>query len=459
MQRRRVIPSKPPAKPVGNAQKADETYRIVLGLVLFGAFCFLGFNLMKNDGHVFLFEGDDRNYVKEKLAAAAGSTSLSVDGGDDDDDDGPFSNEYPVYELHDADTSTVAADEADELAEGVESELGSVIADEIAEEKTESDDDAEFGFIDQAEYDAAPYIDVPPPYIMKQQLWWALKPYEKYHKVHPMKLYVPRLNPKYKLTREVFHERFRRHGLPVIINFESLRHYGWKTHSFTFDELQEKFPYNEKTAKQALKEYKANGLRKGDDAIDLGPGIASIVRDEKLSKKGRLRNFPRNLKVKEEALADLDIEYVPLLPVEDTPSKFQMPTIWMGTSTSDTRFHHDCCDNFVLQIAGTKRFTLAPPTDWRTLSPICVGNNKSLCWAKVASPNAEKMSPKNRQIMSKVHKMVVDVKPGELLYMPAGLFHHVANLGPTVMVNMWTKQSQQCGLLKSLKDMAAGTTK
>ena len=52
-----------------------------------------------------------------------------------------------------------------------------------------------------------------------------------------------------------------------------------------------------------------------------GAGIAAIVRDEKLSKMGALRNFPRNLKVKPSAIDKLGVQRPPL--VEDL-SSFQV---------------------------------------------------------------------------------------------------------------------------------------
>lgn len=32
-----------------------------------------------------------------------------------------------------------------------------------------------------------------------------------------------------------------------------------------------------------------------------------------------------------------------------------------------------------------------------------------------------------------------DLNPGEMLYLPAGWFHHIENVGPTIMVNYWSK--------------------
>jgi hypothetical protein len=355
-----------------------------------------------------------------------------------------FSETYPTYELKDSQQDVTLA-EADSIAEQVTDMVKAIPKDDLTD----------VVFTDKAAYDKAPYITVRAAKVMRQALWWALKPYEKYYAAHPIKAFVPHLDPRVMLTPELFHEHFRRHGAPVIISTESLRHLGFRTKKWTFDELRRAFPYNETKAMTVVADYRANGIRRDEEEIDLGPGLASIVRDEKLAKQGVLRNYPRNLHVKQEALARLQIDYPPLLPKSDMGSaKWQMPTLWLGTSSADTRFHHDCCDNFVLMVAGTKRFTLAPPTDWRLLSPLCVGANAALCWDKIPDPNSPKLLKKHKAIVDEIHKLTVELQPGEILYMPAGWFHHVKNLGPTVMVNFWTRSSQQIGLIKALKEQS-----
>ena len=107
------------------------------------------------------------------------------------------------------------------------------------------------------------------------------------------------------------------------------------------------FPYNENSAKKVQQDFVANGIRRDDEELDLGPGLAAIERDE-LGKQGKLRSFPRSRKVKQESIQKLGVEPPPLVKsleldgasVEDT---CQRPTLWMGTSSSDTSFHHDHC--------------------------------------------------------------------------------------------------------------------
>eukprot|EP00924_Labyrinthula_sp_SR-Ha-C_P009941 maker-scaffold_21-snap-gene-4.39-mRNA-1 protein AED:0.00 eAED:0.00 QI:2/1/1/1/1/1/2/571/482 len=290
------------------------------------------------------------------------------------------------------------------------------------------------------------------PYgIPRKGLWWAVLAYENNYrqKENPIKQVIPRLNPNLQITKKQFHEIFRKPAQPVIMSFSNLRSLNFTTESFALSELRQLFPYDQD---ENQLNFAANGRVKTDEEIDLAPALAAIERDEKLTKKGNMRSFPRNLKVKPEAIKKLNVQKPPLvLHEKEGDNLWQMPTLWMGTSSADTRFHHDCCDNFVMMLSGTKRFTLAPPTDWRVLNPQCIGKLKNLCWASVNNPNLpnEKFSSKERRILQHVNKIVVDVGPGEILYMPAGWFHHIQNLGPTVMVNWWTKGKETCALIRA----------
>ena len=96
-------------------------------------------------------------------------------------------------------------------------------------------------------------------------------------------------------------------------------------------------------------------------------------------------------------------------------------------------------------MTGTKRFTLAPPTDWHTLSPHCIGKRKNLCYANVADPY---QLPKSEV---KFNRMTVDVEPGNILYLPSGTFHHVQNLGATLMTNVWTRAAETLGIFSCNK--------
>mmetsp|Transcript_33038 Transcript_33038/g.52997 ORF Transcript_33038/g.52997 Transcript_33038/m.52997 type:complete len:108 (-) Transcript_33038:709-1032(-) len=48
------------------------------------------------------------------------------------------------------------------------------------------------------------------------------------------------------------------------------------------------------------------------------------------------------------------------------------------------------------------------------------------------------MTPRDAEMKNKLNAVGIELKAGEMLYLPAGWWHHIENLGPTVMVNFWT---------------------
>ena len=74
--------------------------------------------------------------------------------------------------------------------------------------------------------------------------------------------------------------------------------------------------------------------------------------------------------------------------------------------------------------------------------------------AQIAASGLQAWTTLHHANVAQVNKFIVEIPAGSLLYMPAGWFHHVKNMGPTVMVNFWTRSTQQVGLIKSLKDSA-----
>ncbi len=288
-------------------------------------------------------------------------------------------------------------------------------------------------FSDGLDYLSAPTIKVPPPMRSYKKAWRLLEMHEKLFRSMPHKAYIPRLAQD--ISRAQFNEIFRKTSTPVIIPFEHLRHLGFKTQKYTLDELASIYPYY--PGKKVKTTYSAKDGMKGK--IDLGPAVYALQNDHGLKKKGYKRNFPRNIMLGSKIQKQLGIS---LAPFADRKA-YQLPTLWFGTSTSDTKFHHDCCDNWVTMITGIKRWIIAPPSDWQHLMPIkCILEHQSLCWASVEYPNKDDLTSAERAKLQKLAKTVVDLAAGEVLFLPAGWFHHIENLGPTVMVNLWSMGCQ-----------------
>lgn len=276
-----------------------------------------------------------------------------------------------------------------------------------------------------------------PPFYRRPSNWHALKAYTTLYTQSPIYACVPKLRPHLQLTVEAFVQLFRKVAQPVLFSFENLRSLGFEMHPFTLEELSEIFPFDPVKDKKIT--YSANG-KVNSEYLELGPAVHAFKEDQKLIKtKGGQRSFPRNMKVKPIALSKLGVQLPPLIKGK---SSFQSPSLWFGSSSSPTAFHSDCCDNFVYMLTGIKRFTLAPPTDWQALTPNCIGKRKNLCYATPADP-----SDMSTPTKKKINRMQVDVAPGQILYLPAGTFHHINNLGATLMTNVWTRSSETLGII------------
>ena len=124
----------------------------------------------------------------------------------------------------------------------------------------------------------------------------------------------------------------------------------------------------------------------------------------------------------------------PLELVEGRPTG---PRIWIGTS-SRVAPHFDESDNIACVVAGMRRFTLFPPEQVRNLyvGPLdqtVAGQPTSM--VDVAHPDFERF-PKYREALR--HALVVDLEPGDAIFVPSLWWHAVEASGPfNILVNYW----------------------
>jgi hypothetical protein len=99
---------------------------------------------------------------------------------------------------------------------------------------------------------------------------------------------------------------------------------------------------------------------------------------------------------------------------------------WFGPGGTITPLHHDVMNVMFHQVVGSKRITLVSP-----LETISVYNSRSVYSdVKVEAPDYERF-PAFRD----AHPIVVDVMPGEVLFIPVGWWHHVEALEMSVSVS------------------------
>ncbi len=113
------------------------------------------------------------------------------------------------------------------------------------------------------------------------------------------------------------------------------------------------------------------------------------------------------------------------------------PRLWLG-NRSRIAAHYDIANNIACVVCGKRRFTLFPPDQIGNLyiGPLDVtmaGSPASM--VDFANPDFERF-PKFRQALDAA--IIVDMEPGDALFIPALWWHHVEAEGPfNLLVNYW----------------------
>lgn len=107
--------------------------------------------------------------------------------------------------------------------------------------------------------------------------------------------------------------------------------------------------------------------------------------------------------------------------------------MWVGGENSTTSLHQDYPNNFIIQIYGTKKFTLFSPNDRKYLYPFG--------W-DTRTPQVSKLDINNvdlRQypLFNKARPIEVELNPGEILFLPSCWWHQVQNKSFSIAINIW----------------------
>lgn len=110
--------------------------------------------------------------------------------------------------------------------------------------------------------------------------------------------------------------------------------------------------------------------------------------------------------------------------------------IWIGSGRNITPLHHDTQSNVLTQMKGSKKFTLFPPSQSRSLYPFPFrSKNRALSPINLKDPNYEKY-PKFKD----AHPVVGMLEPGEMIFQPAFWWHQVETLSDDITISvtfMW----------------------
>ncbi|CAK8681144.1 unnamed protein product [Clavelina lepadiformis] len=128
-------------------------------------------------------------------------------------------------------------------------------------------------------------------------------------------------------------------------------------------------------------------------------------------------------------------DYVPWHTLGFGPNEGLDSTIWIGTKRANTPCHYDTYGfNLVVQVFGSKRWVLFPPSDSEYLYPTRLPYEESSVFSgiDVVKPDVTRY-PK----YLKCHPYIVDLHPGDMLYVPQHWWHYVENMELSVSINAW----------------------
>jgi len=118
-----------------------------------------------------------------------------------------------------------------------------------------------------------------------------------------------------------------------------------------------------------------------------------------------------------------------------------MASIWIGNATRIAA-HNDFPDNLAVCAVGRRRFTLFPPEQFQNLylGPIDITPaGRPISMVDFAEPDLAR-HPRFEQALDAAQ--VVELEPGDALFIPTNWYHHVEGLAPfNVLVNYWWRDT------------------
>ncbi len=157
--------------------------------------------------------------------------------------------------------------------------------------------------------------------------------------------------------------------------------------------------------------------------------INSTLRPYLESLQGRGELAHQSLYLKEFDLLDavpelrLDLKHAELFPHGVTRSLQS----WIGPAEARTGLHHDYLNNLAVQIVGKKRFHLVRPGTVERLGAV---SRKYDSWATLSTLGARELAT---MAGTPSDFFAVDLEPGDVLHVPAGWWHEVLNLTPSIL--------------------------
>lgn len=242
---------------------------------------------------------------------------------------------------------------------------------------------------------------------------------------------VARIN-KTSLTPEKFFQKYKFDGIPVVVTglLDSMS-------TWDLDFLCEKLGDGEYP-------FRVNGWERYNQEKSQWSNIGSGVESRTMT----FRKYAQMLRSQEAynndiylgrcSLKNTPLENIPELKQAEAQMGFKMAAtslnLWVAPGNHVAPLHYDPMDGTLIQLYGSKRVLLFPPSQTYNLYPLSILNylryglklRGSYSQVYPERPDLVKF-PKFEQALS--HSYEVILKPGEILFIPAGWWHEVTSLG------------------------------
>lgn len=146
-------------------------------------------------------------------------------------------------------------------------------------------------------------------------------------------------------------------------------------------------------------------------------------------------------------LRSLEAGLGPLDALEGFSPRFA-PRFWVGTGGQRVPLHNDPDRNLLVLLAGRKRVLLLPPERLPDVYP--APSDKETLSSLVIDAFDPDLARYPRFERALAHARVVDLAPGDALYLPPLWWHAVASTGLNVAVNAWFPDDGDAARVRSL---------
>jgi lysine-specific demethylase 8/hypoxia-inducible factor 1-alpha inhibitor (HIF hydroxylase) len=241
------------------------------------------------------------------------------------------------------------------------------------------------------------------------------------------------------LTPQLFWEQYQKTGIPVIITGLLKDECDW-TLDFLSEQLGDRKCFFRHYGRERYEQDKRQWTSIGS-GVELQSmpftEYAEMLRNGQAHEqdiymgKGSIKNTPL---AERESLKQVGSHLGLTQPV----TNFNM---YMGPGGHITSLHYDIMDNTLMQLHGTKKLVLFPPSQAANLYPFPIsihlrhGLKLRCCYSQIELENPDLRSfPKLKEALQ--HKYEVILEQGETLFIPSGWWHEVTSLGDEMVCSV-----------------------